>query len=119
MIYIFYVSRILFGGYFIYNAFNHLFNGKSMAAYAASKGVPMPKVAIFISGLLLLFGGAGILVGFYVPLAVAALILFLIPVTFMMHDFWKEKDPMMKMTQQIMFTKNLALLGGALAFLFI
>ncbi len=119
MIYIFYVSRILFGGYFIYNAFNHLLNGKSMAAYAASKGVPMPKVMIFISGLLLLFGGAGILVGFYVPFAVAALVLFLIPVTFMMHDFWKEKDPMMKMTQQIMFTKNLALLGGALAFLFI
>lgn len=119
MIYIFYISRILFGGYFIYNAFNHLIKGKSMEAYAASKGVPMPKIMIFISGLLLLFGGAGILIGFYVSLAVAALILFLIPVTFTMHNFWKETDPMMKMTQQVMFGKNLALLGGALAFLFI
>ena len=90
-----------------------------MAGYAASKGVPMPKIAIFISGILLLLGGVGIIVGFYVPLAVAALVLFLIPVTFTMHDFWKETDPMMKMTQQVMFTKNLALLGGALAFLFI
>jgi uncharacterized membrane protein YphA (DoxX/SURF4 family) len=61
----------------------------------------------------------GILVGFYVPVAVAALVVFLIPVTFMMHDFWNETDPMAKMTQKIMFTKNLALLGGALAYLFI
>ena len=119
MFYIFLVSRVLFGGYFIYNAYNHLIKGSHMVGYAASKKVPMPKIAIFVSGVLLLAGGAGILVGFYVPIAVACLVLFLVPVTFMMHDFWKETDPMAKITQKIMFTKNLALLGGALAYLFI
>lgn len=119
MFYIFLVSRILFGGFFLYNAYNHLFKGSHMVAYAASKKVPMPRVAIFLSGLLILFGGAGILVGFYVPFAVTALVLFLVPVTLIMHDFWNETDPMVKATQRAMFAKNLALLGGALAYLFI
>lgn len=113
------VSRVLFGGYFIYNAYNHLIKGSHMVGYAASKKVPMPKIAIFVSGLLLLAGGLGILIGFYVPIAVACLVLFLIPVTFMMHNFWSETDPMTKMTQQVMFGKNIALIGGALAYLFI
>jgi len=30
-----------------------------------------------------------------------------------MHDFWRIEDPMQRMGEQINFTKNLALLGGA------
>ena len=119
MMYIFYVSRILFGGYFVYSAFNHLFREKSFSAYAASKGVPMPRLAVAISSILLFLGGAGILIGLYVPFAVAALVIFLIPATFIMHDFWKATDQTTRAIQQTIFAKNLALLGGALAFLFI
>ena len=42
------------------------------------------------------------------------LILFLIPVTVMMHGFWGIDDPAAARTQEIMFMKNLAILGGAL-----
>ena len=31
-----------------------------------------------------------------------------------MHAFWAISDPMMRMVQQAMFMKNLAMLGGAL-----
>ena len=113
------VSRVLFGGYFILNAYNHLVKGSHMVGYAASKKVPMPKTAIFVSGLLILFGGIGILVGFYVPFAVLAIEIFLVIVTTMMHDFWNQKDPNVRMMEYTQFTKNIALMGGALAFLFI
>jgi hypothetical protein len=32
-----------------------------------------------------------------------------------MHDFWKAEDPAQRMNDMINFSKNLALLGGALA----
>lgn len=116
---LFLISRILVGGYFLVNAYGHLVNGHHMIGYAKSRKVPQPKMAIFLSGVLLLLGGLGILLWFQVQYAVFALTLFLVPVTFVMHPFWQETDPMAKMNENIAFTKNLALLGGVLAFLFI
>ena len=77
----------------------------------------MPGIAVAGSGLLLIVGGLGVLLGVYVPWALAALILFLIPVTFMMHAYWKVADPMAKMADQVNFWKNLSLLGAALMML--
>lgn len=113
------VSRVLFGGYFILNGMNHIFNSSKMVGYAASKKVPMPRAAIVISGLLILLGGLGILLGFYVPFAVLAIEIFLVIVTLTMHDFWNATDSNTRMMEYISFTKNLALMGGALAFLFV
>ncbi len=87
-------------------------NMKMMSGYAGSKGVPMPTAAIFVTGLLLLLGGAGVILGVYVKFALLCLALFLISVTFKMHDYWNVQDPMQKMTQELNFKKNLALLGA-------
>ena len=113
------VARVLFGGYFVMNGYNHIMNGKHMVGYAASKKVPNPKMAIFFSGLMILLGGLGIIINTMVIASVLLIVLFLIPVTFMMHNFWTETDPNNKMQSYIAFTKNMALLGGTLAFLFI
>ena len=42
------------------------------------------------------------------------IVLFLVPVTLMMHKFWTVHDPVMAQTQMAMFMKNVALLGAAL-----
>ena len=88
-----------------------------LADYAASKDVPSPKLAVIGSGLLLLIGALGILFGVYIPWAVGALVLFLVPVTFQMHAFWKASDPMVKMGERVNFMKNLVLLGAVLMLL--
>lgn len=88
-----------------------------MAGYSQSKGIPSPKAAVVFSGLLLLIGGLSILLGVYPTVGTIALVLFLVPVTFMMHAFWKVKDPMARMGETVNFTKNLALLGAALMLL--
>ena len=119
MDYLFLVSRILFGGYFVINGINHFRHLSGTAGYAASKGVPYPKLAVAFTGALLLLGGLGIVLGLYVRLAVLLLVVFLIPVTFKMHQYWKIGDPMQKMGEKINFQKNLALAGGAIAYLFI
>lgn len=113
---IFLIGRVLFGGYFLYNAWNHLANSAALAGYAKFKGVPMPRMAVIGSGLLLLIGGYAMLTGMHTMLGAWALVLFLVPVTFQMHAFWNE-TPENRQTQQIMFGKNVALIGAALMML--
>jgi putative oxidoreductase len=43
-----------------------------------------------------------------------ALVVFLVPVTFMMHAFWRLPDPVLAHTQQALFAKNISMLGAAL-----
>jgi uncharacterized membrane protein YphA (DoxX/SURF4 family) len=74
---------------------------------------------VALTGILLLIGGLSILLGVYIEIGILALTLFFLPVTFVMHDFWRETDPQMKMMQMINFMKNLALWGAILALLFI
>jgi uncharacterized membrane protein YphA (DoxX/SURF4 family) len=107
----FIIGRIIVGVYFLMNAHGHLVKGSHMVGYAASKGVPAPKLAIFGSGVLLLVGGLSIISGIGTTWGIIALIFFLLPVTFMMHNFWKETDPMTKMNENISFMKNMALVG--------
>lgn len=112
-----YLGRILLGGYFIYSGFNHFKMLDMMAGYAQSKGAPMPKLSVAFSGLLLLVGGLSVLVDVLPVIGLVALVLFLIPVTIIMHAFWKVQDPTAKMGEMVNFTKNIALLGAVLMLL--
>ncbi len=113
----FVVGRAILGGYFLYNGVNHFRNRRMLAGYAASKEVPSPDVAVAISGVLLLAGGASVALGVYPKAGVAALIGFLASVSPSMHPFWREKDPNQRMGDMVNFTKNAALGGATLALL--
>ncbi len=112
-----YAGRILFGGYFLYNGYNHFANAGMMAGYAQSKGVPSAKAAVLGAGVLLTVGGISVLLNIYTTVGLGALALFLMPVSLMMHPFWKVQDPGARMGEMINFTKNLALLGAVFVLL--
>ncbi len=111
MEWVFLVGRIIVGVFWLFNAFNHFAQGKMMIPYAKSKGVPLAEIAVPGTGLLLLIGGLSFLTGLYPTIGIAALVLFLVPTTFIMHNFWAIQDPQMKMVEMVNFNKNLALLG--------
>jgi uncharacterized membrane protein YphA (DoxX/SURF4 family) len=113
----FLIGRIIVGIYFIYSGIHHFTNLQMMAGYAGSKGVPMPKIAVPASGALVVIGGLSILLGFQPLIGVIAILLFLLPTTFMMHNFWSVTDPMQKMSEMVNFTKNWALIGYTLMLL--
>ncbi len=106
---IFIVGRILLGGYFLYSGYNHFANLDHLAGYAKSKNVPMAKEAVGFTGLMMLFGGATVLTGIGMTVGLIVLVVFLGVTSVMMHPFWKVTDPNARMTEQINFTKNLAL----------
>jgi putative oxidoreductase len=113
---IFLAGRILVGGYYLFSALHHFTAMGTLARYAGAAGVPMPQVAVVVAGLLLLCAGLSFILGIYPDLGIAALVLFLVPVTVMMHAFWSDTDPMIRQMNVVNFTKNIALLGSGLMF---
>lgn len=109
------VARVVFSAFFVMSGINHFTRTKQMAEYAKAVGnVPAASAAVLGTGVLLLFGGLSILLGFHPRIGAALLIVFLVPTSFMMHAYWKIADPMQKAGDMAQFWKNITLAGAAL-----
>jgi putative oxidoreductase len=106
------LGRFLFVAIFLMSGLGHF--SKQTIGYAASQGVPLASLAVPLSGILALLGGLSVLLGYRAKVGAWLIVLFLVPVTFMMHKFWVVSDPMMAQMQMIMFMKNMSILGAAL-----
>jgi putative oxidoreductase len=106
------LGRILYSAIFLLFAPSHFTTG--YIGYGASHGVPFPSIAVPLSGVIALAGSLSILLGFQARLGACLLIIFLVPTTFMVHNFWAVADPAAATNEQVHFMKNLAMLGAAL-----
>jgi putative oxidoreductase len=106
------VGRLLLAAPFVLAGPFHF--APATIAFAAAQGVPLASVLVPLSGLLASAGGLSILLGYRARLGAALVVLFLLPVTLVMHRFWAAPDPMMAQMQEAFFMKNLAMLGSAL-----
>jgi len=111
---LFLAGRVLFGGLFVYNGVNHFRNYAAIRGYCAYKGVPMPGPSAIASGVWLLASGVSVVAGFRPEAGLALIVLFLLVVTPVIHDFWTVADPAQRMGEFVNFTKNAALMGAAL-----
>jgi putative oxidoreductase len=112
MRYLYLVGRILFSLIFITAAPRH-FTAEGIH-HAADLGVPLARLLVPLSGLVALAGGLSLAIGYHARWGAWLLVGFLVPVTLMMHAYWKVHDPAMVHVQQAMFAKNLSMLGAAL-----
>ena len=112
------IGRILFGAFFIMSGLNHFQNLDMMSGYAESKGVPFPRLAVIGTGVMLVAGGASVLLGIVPIVGLTVLILFLLATLVTMHDFWNLKDPQQRAAEQVNFLKNVALIGASLALMY-
>jgi putative oxidoreductase len=106
------IGRCLFALIFLMSGLTHFSN--ETISYAASQGVPLASAAVPVSGVLALAGGLSVALGYKTRIGALLLVLFLVPVTLMMHRFWGLSDPQAAMMQQGMFLKNVSILGGAI-----
>jgi putative oxidoreductase len=109
------IGRVVFALLFLSSGFGHFMQTDAMAGYAAARGVPAPKAAVQLSGLLLLVGGLSVVLGVWADLGTLLLVLFLVPTAVLMHGFWRETDPNARQLETIQFTKDIALAGAAFA----
>jgi len=110
------IGRVLFALIFVAASPRH-FSSEGIA-HAAALGIPLANFLVPISGALALAGGLSVATGFYARWGAWALVLFLVPVTLGMHQFWNVSDAGERHIQLAMFAKNLSMLGGALCLAF-
>jgi putative oxidoreductase len=77
--------------------------------------VPAPELAVKLTGIPLIVGGASLLLGVKPKVGALAVLGLLAGVSPVMHDFWRHEDPDQHTNEMINFMKNLALAGGTLA----
>ncbi|GAC1540132.1 MAG: hypothetical protein NVS2B7_12180 [Herpetosiphon sp.] len=109
-------GRILIGGMFIYSALSNVVGLQGAAGYAASKGLGAPVVLVLLAMFMLLAAGISIITGFRPQFGIGAAVLFLLPVTLIMHNFW-ALDGMQRVNALHSFQGNVGLVGAALMFL--
>ena len=112
MLYLVPLGRFLYSAIFLMTVMGHFSAG--YIGYAAQAGVPAPALLVPLSGVIAILGGLSITLGYKAKIGAWLIVLFLVPVTLKMHNFWAVTDPMMRGVQMALFMKNVSMLGAAL-----
>jgi putative oxidoreductase len=107
------LGRILIALLFIPAGINKITGFSGTVGYIASKGLPLPQVAAAGTIVVEVAVGLALLVGFKARYAALILAAFTVVASVLFHNFWAMPEAQ-KMMQQLMFTKNFAIVGGLL-----
>jgi len=105
------VARIFMGALFIVAGYGKIATFAMVAGYIESVGLPAGQVLAALTIVLEIGAGLMLVLGYRVPTAAAALAAFTIVATLIFHNpsLWAEDA-----SQQLMFLKNIAIVGGLL-----
>lgn len=107
------IARVLLAAMFVLAGFSKFANLQGTAGYIASGGLPMAGVLAFLVAALEVVAGLALAIGFQARIAAAALAGFTLLATVLFHAFWAVPAEQ-AYVQQLMFMKNLAVVGGLL-----
>jgi putative oxidoreductase len=107
------IARVLLALMFVLAGFGKLAGLEGTAGYIASKGLPAPMLLAFASGVVELVAGLLLIVGWQARWAALALAAFTLVASLIFHNYWTLPADQ-QMMQQLMFMKNLSIVGGLL-----
>lgn len=107
------IGRVCISLIFLSAVFDKVFNWNATLEYIAEKNVSHAQWLLIGATVLELLGGLSLFLGYKTRFGALMLIVLLVPVTMVMHNFWELADPERKL-QTTIFFKNLAILGGLL-----
>ena len=107
------VGRLLMALLFLPAGISKIAGFAGTVGYIASKGVPLAEVAAIIAIIVEVAGGIALILGFKTRWAALALAAFTLVATVMFHNYW-TLPAAQQMMQQLMFMKNIAVVGGLL-----
>lgn len=108
------IARILIAFIFLYEAYDSIFYFQATKDKMTSYGIDWNQDLLLMGSIfLLLFGGLLILFGYRMSLGAILILVYWIPITFIVHSWWN--DPVdLKREEAISFMKNIAIMGGLL-----
>jgi putative oxidoreductase len=107
------IGRLLFALLFLPAGISKIAGFAGTVGYIGSKGLPMAEVGAVIAILVEVGGALALIAGFGTRFAALALAAFTLVATFFFHNFWGVPADQ-AMMQQLMFYKNIAVVGGLL-----
>lgn len=107
------IGRVLLAALFLWSGLGKITGFEGTVGYMEAYGMPMASVLLVGAIAVEIGGGLLLLLGWQARLGSALLIAFTIPATLIFHNFW-ALEGMEQQMQQIMFFKNLAIIGGLL-----
>lgn len=107
------IGRILLALMFVTAGFSKIGGFEGTAGYIASKGLPLPQVGAAIAIAVEVIGGIMLIVGWKARWAALALAIFTFFASIFFHNYWAMADAA-RMTNQLMFFKNVSVIGGML-----
>ncbi len=106
------LGRIFLSFIFFYEAFDAIKFFKDTKATMTTYGLTWRQDLLLYGAIFcLVLGGALILTGYRAKLGAVLLLVYWVPVTFIVHDFWNFPMPEQRM-EGIFFMKNIAITGG-------
>ena len=107
------VGRLLLALLFLPAGISKIGGFAGTVGYIASKGLPMPTAGAAIAVLVEVLGGLALIAGFGTRVAALVLAVFTLVATVFFHNYWAVPADR-QMIQQLMFFKNIAVVGGLL-----
>jgi putative oxidoreductase len=111
------LGRIFISVIFLFEAYDSMRYYRETRLQMAEFGLTWnPDLMLSSAIFLLLLGGTLVLIGYRTTFGAVLLLLYWVPVTLLVHDFW-NKPPGELRLESILFMKNLAITGGLLIIL--
>jgi len=106
-------GRILLAVMFVMSGLNKVGNAAATAGFMATGGLPdWPTLAVIV-GLFEVIAGLAVIAGIATRPAALSLALFTLAASLGFHAFWAA-PPAQQFVEQLLFTKNVAVIGGLL-----
>lgn len=107
------VGRLLLALLFLPAGLSKIGGFAGTVGYISSVGLPLPALGAVLAIVVEVGGGLALLAGFGTRVAAIALALFTLVATVIFHAYWAVPAEQ-AMMQQLMFFKNIAVVGGLL-----
>ena len=107
-------ARLLMVALFLPAGIGKLTGFAGTVGYISSVGLPLPTLAAAIALIVEIVGSLALLVGFGTRIAALVLAAFTLVASFFFHNYWGVPADQAFM-QQLLFFKNIAVVGGLLA----
>ncbi|MGH3650197.1 MAG: DoxX family protein [Acidimicrobiia bacterium] len=109
------VGRVIFAIQFVSGGLAHFKAGGQMVAYARAMGAPAASLGGWPAGVWMLAAGLSVALGIWPDVGALMIALWGIPTAYYIHGWWRYDDEQQKQNQQVVFMRNVAFIGGAIA----